>query len=261
MTFPVVSILMTSYNREPFIKESIESVLNSEYGDFELIIVDDCSKDNTVEVARSYEKVDHRVVVYQNESNLGDYPNRNKAASLAKGKYIKYLDSDDLIYPHGLGVMVNSMQQFPNAGFGLSALANAKQPHPYLLSPHDAFLEHFFDYGHFNRAPGSAIILKKAFDQVGGFSGKRMIGDFELWLKLALNYPLVVFPADLYWARTHQGQESQSEYSKLYPKLREEVLNECFSQSNFPLSTEELKVVKESFRQGKFKRVIKKILR
>lgn len=55
---------MTSYNREPFIKESIESVLNSEYGDFELIIVDDCSKDNTVEVARSYEKVDHRVVVY-----------------------------------------------------------------------------------------------------------------------------------------------------------------------------------------------------
>ena len=52
------------------------------------------------------------------QTNLGDYPNRNKAASYAKGKYIKYLDADDLIYPHGLEVMVHTMEQFPKAGLG-----------------------------------------------------------------------------------------------------------------------------------------------
>ena len=51
---------------------------------------------------KRYEKKDARIKVYVNQTNLGDYPNRNKAASYAKGKYIKYLDADDLIYPHGL---------------------------------------------------------------------------------------------------------------------------------------------------------------
>ena len=85
---PLVSVLMTSYNRENYIAEAIESVLASTYKNFELIIVDDRSKDRTVEIARSYESKDDRVKVYINEKNLGDYPNRNKAASYAKGFYI-----------------------------------------------------------------------------------------------------------------------------------------------------------------------------
>ena len=64
-------------------------------------------------IAKSYEQKDARIKVYVNDKNLGDYPNRNKAASYAKGKYIKYLDADDLIYPHGLEVMVHTMEQFP----------------------------------------------------------------------------------------------------------------------------------------------------
>ena len=74
----LVSVLMTSFNREKYIAEAIESVLASTYKDFELIIVDDCSKDNTVGIAKKYEELDSRVKVYINEVNLGDYPNRNK---------------------------------------------------------------------------------------------------------------------------------------------------------------------------------------
>lgn len=107
-----ISVLMTAYNREKYISQSIESVLSSTHNDFELIIVDDCSKDKTVEIAKWYEKTDSRIRVYVNEENLGDYPNRKKAVTFASGKYIKYLDSDDIMYPSCLETMVTSVSIF-----------------------------------------------------------------------------------------------------------------------------------------------------
>ncbi|MEO8414525.1 MAG: glycosyltransferase family 2 protein [Ginsengibacter sp.] len=96
---PLVSVLMTAYNREKYIAPAIESVSASTYNNFELIIVYDGSSNNTVNIAKSFASIDHRVSVYVNEKNLGDYPNRNKAASYAKGKYLKYVDSDVISIP------------------------------------------------------------------------------------------------------------------------------------------------------------------
>ena len=92
---PLVSILMTSYNREKYIHEAIESVLASTYKNFELIIVDDGSTDSTLQIAYAYAKKNERIRVYNNEKNLGDYPNRNKAASYASGEYMMFVDSDE----------------------------------------------------------------------------------------------------------------------------------------------------------------------
>ena len=80
MGVPQVSVLMTSYNRQDYIAAAIESVLASSLENFELIIVDDRSSDDTLSIARKYEQRDARIKVYLNEKNLGDYPNRNKAA-------------------------------------------------------------------------------------------------------------------------------------------------------------------------------------
>ena len=115
---PLVSVLMTAYNREQYISTAIESVLSSTFKNFELIIVDDGSKDKTVEIAKSYAAMDSRVKVIINEKNLGDYPNRNKAAYYANGKYLKYVDADDYIYPWGLELLIKMMEAFPNAGWG-----------------------------------------------------------------------------------------------------------------------------------------------
>lgn len=101
---PIVSILTTVYNREKYIADCIESVLSSKFQDWELIIVDDQSKDKSVAIAEEYAATDARIQIYVNEHNLGDYPNRNQAVTYANGKYIKFLDADDLIYPHGLGI-------------------------------------------------------------------------------------------------------------------------------------------------------------
>ena len=248
------------------IASAIESVLASTYEPFELIIVDDCSLDRTFEIARSLEVKDKRVKVYVNEKNLGDYSNRNKAALFANGKYIKYLDSDDLMYPHCLQVMVHAMEQFPDAGYGLSCVGDSLYPYPVSISPHDAYWEHFNGQRHFDRAPGSAIIKKAAFDKVGGFSGERMIGDNELWLKIGRYYPLVKFPVDLYWSRTHAGQESQSDYAKEYDLLRKKIFSEAFAHKDCPLSEAEKAAIMQQMKKridinGGLKLLIKYLMR
>lgn len=250
---PLVSVLMTAYNREKYIGAAIESVLASTYSNFELIITDDCSSDNTVQIARDYASKDPRVKVFVNEKNLGDYPNRNRAASHASGKYLKYLDADDMIYYYGLEVMVSSMEQFPQAGFGLGARPDNMRPHPILLSPRESYQENFHGWSHFDRAPGSSIIRADAFQAAGGFSGKRMIGDFELWFKMARMYPMVKFSMDLYWNRLHDEQESKSGYAKLYPVLRKQVLAEALAHPDCPMSADEISLIKRMVKKEQLK--------
>jgi glycosyltransferase involved in cell wall biosynthesis len=202
---------MTTYNREKYLEQAVESVLASTYENFELIIVDDQSKDRSLAIAREYAEKDSRVKVVLNEKNLGDYPNRNKAASLAKGKYLKYVDADDLIYPTGLEVLVSGMERFPEAGFGLGSLSQDKfRIFPFVLTPEEAYRRHYFQEQLFHKAPLSAIIRKDAFDAVKGFTGRRYLGDFEMWHILAARYPVVLMPHGIVWYREHEEQEMQN---------------------------------------------------
>jgi len=258
---PLVSVLMTAYNREKYIAEAIESVLASTHSDWELIIVDDGSVDKTVEIAKSYQSKDSRISVYVNEKNLGDYPNRNKAASYAKGEYIKYLDSDDIIYPHGLQVMVEAMEKFPEAGLGLSCAKESPSPYPILMTPREVYWEHFDGYGHFDRAPGSAIIKRQAFLDAGSFSGERMIGDYQLWLTLARYFPVVKFQPELYWSRSHDDQEQKSDFAmQHYFKLRTRVREEAFNHKDCPLSKDEIERIKKRIDQLQFRNRLKRLL-
>lgn len=205
---PIVSVLMTAYNREKYIAEAIESVLASTLTDFELIIVDDASTDRTVEIANRFSS-DQRVQIHVNEENLGDYHNRNRAASLAQGKYLKYLDSDDLVYAHGLEVMVSAMEQFPEAALGLPNSLIKDRPYPLQVTAREAYKAHFLnpDGGLFGHCPSATIIRTRPFRDAGGFSGKRYVGDTEMWLKLGAKSPVVVVPQDLIWWRSHDEQE------------------------------------------------------
>lgn len=257
---PLVSVLMTVYNREKFLPEAIASVIASSYKKWELIIVDDQSTDNSVQIARDYAERDQRISVYVNEKNLGDYPNRNRAASYAEGKYIKYLDSDDVMYPHCLQVMVDAMEQFPEAGFGLSAMAEPERPFPVCITPKQAYLEHFGHYAHFNRAPGSSIIRSEVFEALGGFSGKRMIGDNEFWFKIGSKYPLVKFQRDLVWDRTHLGQESKTEYANRYEILRKTVIKEALQSQTCPLEKNEIDRLMKQMKVRKLIHRMKKLI-
>ena len=105
----LVSIVMPSYNTAPYIKETIQSVLNQTYTNWELIIVDDCSTDNTDEVLSEIH--DERIKYFKNEKNSGAAVSRNKALREAKGQWIAYLDSDDLWMPEKLEKQINFMKK------------------------------------------------------------------------------------------------------------------------------------------------------
>jgi glycosyltransferase involved in cell wall biosynthesis len=208
MDGPLVSVLMTAYNRERYIGEAIESVLASHYTHFELIIVDDGSTDATVAIAKSYAARDPRVKVHINEKNLGDYPNRNRAASHARGKYLKYLDSDDLIYRHGLQALVDFMEQDQEVAMGISYKHNiTHRPFPWIMEPSESLRHHFFIEGFLDAGPTGTIIRRECFETLGGFSGKRMIGDLEFGLKAAATYKVMLLPPSLSFWRNHGDQE------------------------------------------------------
>lgn len=106
----LVSIVMPSYNTSKFIAESIESVLAQTYENWELIIVDDCSSDTTEDVVKSYLK-DERIIFLQNKKNCGAAISRNIAIQKAKGKWIAFLDSDDLWLPQKLEKQIRFMKE------------------------------------------------------------------------------------------------------------------------------------------------------
>ena len=105
----LVSIIMPSFNTGKFIKESIDSVINQTYRNWELIIVDDCSNDITDEVVKNIN--DSRIVYLKNEVNSGAAISRNKALKKAKGEWIAFLDSDDLWKKDKLEKQVKFMKE------------------------------------------------------------------------------------------------------------------------------------------------------
>ena len=205
---PLVSVLMTAYNREKYIGAAIESVMESHFTDWELIIVDDQSRDRTVEIAQDYASKDKRIKVYVNEKNLGDYPNRNKAASYAKGEFLKYLDADDLMYPYCLDIMLDAMRFFPEAAMALSQnIINDKAPYPILSLPNQTAKENFLGGIPISVGPSSAIIRRQIFEKLGGFSTEQYVGDTELWMRISFQYPIIKLQPSLIWWRIHDEQQ------------------------------------------------------
>lgn len=212
---PIVSALVTVYNRAHILRETVCSLQESSFSDVEIILVDDCSKDRSWELCQALEATGSAVRAFRNENNLGDYANRNRAASLARGKYLKYLDADDLIYPHSLRVMVDAMEKFPEAALALSAnVIDPEIPYPEKIDSPEFFRRHFFGRSPIGVGPSAAIIRRECFEAVGGFSGRQFVGDTELWLKLAERWPIVLLPPALVWWRQHDGQQMSLEMKK-----------------------------------------------
>ena len=94
----MVSVIIPVYNAEKYIGKTIESVINQTYTDIEIVLVDDCSKDNSSQIIKEYMKKHTNIVFYLQEKNAGVAVARNKALELAKGRFVAFIDSDDLWY-------------------------------------------------------------------------------------------------------------------------------------------------------------------
>lgn len=107
----LVSIITPNYNCARFIAQTIESVVSQTYSQWEMLIVDDCSTDNSVQIAEQYAAKDKRITVIRNEKNSGAAVSRNKALEIAQGEFIAFLDSDDLWMPDKLEKQIAFMRE------------------------------------------------------------------------------------------------------------------------------------------------------
>jgi len=112
--YPTVTVLMSAYNSASFILEAVESILKQNWTDFEFLIIDDGSNDNSVDIIRHYQ--DERINLILNESNIGLTASLNRGLSIAKGKYIARMDADDIAEPNRLSSQVNFLEQHPEIG-------------------------------------------------------------------------------------------------------------------------------------------------
>ena len=207
-TTPCISVLLTSYNREDFIAEAIESVLGQSLTDFELIVSDDHSSDRTVEIVNAYASRDSRIRVSVNERNLGDYSNRKRVAGLAQGRFLKDHDSDDVMYRHCLSTMFEPLEAEPRAAFALTGPAGwPGGPSPMLLTPRLAYEREFLGSGLFQMGPASALFRTEAFRELGGFPEVAYSGDYLFWLRACATVNVLLVPGDLFYYRVHAGQE------------------------------------------------------
>jgi glycosyltransferase involved in cell wall biosynthesis len=205
---PTISIIMASYNHADFIGQAIESVQRQDYDAWELLIADDASTDQTLEVVRSYLH-DPRIHLLPFTNNR-EYHMRNAAAEQACGEYLAFLNSDDLFYAGKLNRQVTWLEQHPQtaAVFTHVHCINDKNER---LDGHrikrimaaenmtsEQWLRHFFYSG--NRlCISSAMIRRECFEQVGGFNPLLIqIGDLDLWIKLCLSkHAIYVIPEPL----------------------------------------------------------------
>ena len=204
---PLVSVLLTSYNRERYLAESIESVLAQTYDCVELIVSDNCSTDRSAEIARDYARRDTRVRVSVNDRNIGQFENRWHAATLARGEFLKYHDSDDVMYPHCLETMVRALRNEPRAAFALSGnRAWPGGPAPMLLTPALAYEREFLGGGVFHLGPASAMFRTEAFRALGGFPIAGVASDYLFWLDACAKVSVLLVSGDLFYYRIHPGQ-------------------------------------------------------
>ncbi|RYD81646.1 MAG: glycosyltransferase family 2 protein [Sphingobacteriales bacterium] len=263
---PLVSVLMTSFNREKYIAEAIKSVLASTYKNFELIIADDASYDSTVEIAKKYEHADSRVKVYANPENLGQFANRNKAAEYASGKYIKYFDSDDVLFPHALETMVESMEKYPEAGAGLIYYNDhLKKATPLIFTPRECYINHYFKGITFlTVGPSGSIFVRKIFEEMGRFdTTSGILADTLLMLRIAAIYPIVGIEKDLFHWRMHDEQVTEGQ-KNIYEMIAERysINQKVLAADRSPLSEVEKKMVKRNLKNiviRTFPRIIFKI--
>jgi glycosyltransferase involved in cell wall biosynthesis len=188
--FPLVSICIPAFNAGAFLAETLESALGQDYPHLEIIVSDDCSQDNTLEIAKKYESAGVRLICQS--ANLGRSDNCNAVIRASRGKYICKLDADDLLEPEYISQMVPVMEAHPEIAFAHCAcrLIDASGALlGYERSIHGSFIrrgrEEYPRYVFGARAVNIVLLRRTGFDAVGGYDGRFVYtGDWKMHREL-----------------------------------------------------------------------------
>ena len=208
---PLISVILPTYNRAKYLARSIESVLSQSYKNFELVIIDDGSRDNTPSLISKYQ--DPRIKIIKNETNVGFVRSLNKGINYAKGKYISRIDDDDLWPdPSKLRKQVEFLEDNPEyvlVGCGIIRIdSEGKEIKRYLLPEKDKDIKEIMlivsPFAHIG-----TIFRKQAWESVGGYDEKLHFSqDSDLWARLGKKGKLYNIPE--YLTCASDGKENRT---------------------------------------------------
>lgn len=182
----LVSIIMPAYNCENYIAEAINSVREQTYTNWELLIIDDCSSDNTLCIIKKFSNLDKRIKIYKNCSNKGVAYSRNVGIKNSLGKYIAFLDADDVWMPQKMQKQVDILSTEIQFCFSASYFINEvsdkisdKINVPTYVTFNDLLKQ--------NVIPCSSVVLSKNILKKYSFENDNLHEDYLLWLKILKN--------------------------------------------------------------------------
>jgi hypothetical protein len=210
MVIPQISVIIPTYNRCDLVQQAIDSVLAQTYQDFELIVIDDGSTDGTGDIlkVRYGEKI-----IYVRQENKGGPVARNLGLSIAKGKYIAFLDSDDLWTPEKLARQVPILESNPEVAVVACQawIIDGKDqklseiPLGINTLPSDFTVENLLMFNRIPAGSSTCLVRRSVLDQVGGFSQDIRFGaEWDLWLRIAQDAKLLIVPEPLDFYRKHR---------------------------------------------------------
>ncbi|MCK4820034.1 glycosyltransferase [bacterium] len=237
---PNVTVCMPNYNYGHFVGQAIQSVLDQDFDDFELIIVDDCSTDNSDAVIRSFS--DGRIRYYRNKANIGRLKNINKCIQLSRGKYITILPSDDLYTPDSLDKRKEVLDSNPSVGLVFSSALIIDERGEIVRKScpfNNSWVkkgEEVFQSLVLGNYIGTltCMVRKSCFDRLGLLNenikatGSR---DWEMWLRTSLFYDVAYISSSLGFERVHAGNANMYyRYSPAGWKNRYAILEHVFTK-------------------------------
>lgn len=217
----LITVYITNHNYGKYIKQSIDSVFNQTYKNFELIIIDDGSIDNSKNVIEKYKKNKKVRIIYQN--NKGLTVSNNIALKICKGEYITRLDADDWLDPNFLQIMINTAKKNKNSAmiFSNYYLTNSKG------QVIDQFYRHEFKRVKLMDQPahGACSLIKtKTLKEIGGYDEQFNCQDgVDLWFKIIGNYKVKNVNLPLFYYRQHNKSLTKN-VENIY-KTRDKILN------------------------------------
>lgn len=232
---PLISVVLPSYNGEEFLKQSIESVINQTYSNWELIIVNDCSTDKTLEIASGYAKKDDRIRVIANDVNKKLPASLNIGFRQARGEYFTWTSDDNYFYPQAFEKMVNFLEEKQEYGmvYARCKLLNCLPKQIDVWGEIEATPQNLLDFN----VCGACFLYRKAIaDEVGNYSEDKFLAeDHDYWLRVRLKTPIANIDEELYSYRLH-NKSLTSEYKNKARMLGVDLSIEYLDEycKNFP---------------------------
>lgn len=227
ITIPEISVIMPVYNAGDFLTESIESILYQTYTNFELLILNDNSSDNSLEIIKQYEQKDSRITIINKETNVGPANLRNEGINKAKGSFIALMDADDIALPNRFEKQINIFKnnlEIGVCGTGFTFFGSKKNKFIKHSQNHDAIKISFL---HSCGIGNPTVMLRK--EALNGFEFNNdyvPAEDYDLWSRLLAKTKFYNIPESLLNYREHDNNISKTKIDNVNRSVKRVKANQ-----------------------------------